>query len=658
MKKTVVLHAGMGAEIVKHLSQFAELPSHGILAGQAVDSAITDLWGRGGGVYNDLDVFRQCKVEPRKIALASATAHRSELSVYYGHPPEDDYEAFQVVAETVDTYSIESVSRDGMLNYVNCRMSDGYYQSKLSARHVLSGFDLNCVRAGVDLATGKLYWDHHYEAFLHSRQVKIAMMHTPAHTLLRMLKKREELPDVFIDLDLAATACAAVANSQTLGCMLRNKDISLMFGGKHIEQAKRYEAELAPYFTLELQEFSQGDDRSSDWAKGAHPHARRRVALGSLETRGAVPADNQAAIDSMGKGCLFFAYRRLEEERRRKSSQVVVKYDALVAHRKAQARDRSRDRILWHIRQLGTGYVEGQALPVISDKVEDFFSKHSGFSDKMLGLTLAQQWATIQSVQALCRRFSDQFKTGDPAAALGVIELQAHSFELLDEERLWLLLEADYNENSKPFDIEPLTLPAIPSAAGVLVRELLTPRELEAEGRRMSHCVGGYASSVARDRCRILSLFNEVTGERSTAELRAHSRDAQGRRVYDIAQHRGKSNKAPSAHNDNVLRYLVMTMNMSDSARAQLEDGTLQQSLKAKEIAASNMLAQAEKALKRLRTMFDVQEQVRNRALSSLKEAQELQEALQALSGLGVPDKLCETAPVDNPGFDENWIPF
>lgn len=79
-----------------------------------------------------------------------------------------------------------------------------------------------------------------------------------------------------------------------------------------------------------------------------------------------------------------------------------------------------------------------------------------------------------------------------------------------------------------------------------IMRPLLTPAALEAEGRELSHCVGGYQSAVARGQSVILSLI--VRGERSTAEL---TRDGQ------VLQHRGPHNGTPSDLSRTVLRRFV-----------------------------------------------------------------------------------------------------
>jgi len=77
------------------------------------------------------------------------------------------------------------------------------------------------------------------------------------------------------------------------------------------------------------------------------------------------------------------------------------------------------------------------------------------------------------------------------------------------------------------------------------IRELLTSRELTAEGRRMKHCVGIYISSCKRGSCSIWTM--ELDGDKGlTIEVRNHLRQ--------IVQARGTANRLPTAKELSVLR--------------------------------------------------------------------------------------------------------
>lgn len=582
MPQPIALRPEMGREVLRHLSKFAELPTKGILAGQAVDSALTDLWGGGGGVYNDLDVFRQCPTAAYKPhEKANGTAMRSHLDL----SRRQTYSGMALVMETVDTYGIASVSRKGMLNYVNCVMASGRYHHRLTPAMVLAGFDLNCVRVAVNLETGLLHWDSHYEAFQASRQLKIAMMHTPYHTYLRLAKKLSELPNVYADLPLAAQACAAIANSRVIRTMLKDRDISLMFGQKHLELAQSQSGAWADYFSLEQSDFRRGSRSQWEQATGVPqgtPLPEDVTRLWALRPRGDVDLAIQARVNKLGKAGLFFASRVVEEACRRKKNQVYVKLDTLREHRMASVRTAGieplRDVVLQHLDLLGTCYVEGQALPSVSDKVDAFFKKHTKFSGMLFGLTLAQQWQTVQRLQRLVKRFCSEVLLVDSEAPWGVLETQATPEDLQSDERAWALLVSDHDRQNKPFDVTPLPLPALPTqwANDYVVKELLTPLELTCEGADMGHCVGGYSQAVRSGRSRIVRIRHKHNSKGwSTVELRPARERGKAEQRWAIVQHRARFNREPNKANHDILRYLLAGLNLSETAREHWLKGTL-----------------------------------------------------------------------------------
>lgn len=587
MLKSVALRPEMGREVLRHLSQFADLPSKGVLAGQAVDSAITDLWGGGGGVYNDLDIFRQCPTAAYRPHLkANSTAMRSTLAL----SRRQTYSGMALVMETTGTYGIASVSRKGMLNHVNCVMASGRYHHQLSPALVLAGFDLNCVRVGVDLETGLLHWDSHYEGFQASRQLKIAMMHTPYHTFLRLAKKLTELPNVYADLSQAAQACAAIANSEVIRQMLKDRDISLLFGQKHLELAQAQSSAWTGYFSLEQREFRHtgGARQDGAWEESKELTAQAPVSpdvtrLWALAPRGDVDAAIQKRVDKLGKASLFFAAQVVEEACRSKKSQVYVKLDALRSHRLEATKEKGieplQDTVLQHLELLGTSYVDGQALPSVSDKVEAFFRKHSGFSDLLFGQSLAEQWQTIQRLQRLVKRFCLEVLKTDSEAPWGILEKLATPQDLESDAKVWVLFTQDLDSQTKPFEIEPLALPELPAcwAGQYLVKELLTPLELNCEGSDMGHCVGGYAQAVRSGQSRIVRIRDQQHTKRwSTVELRSHRTRESDVVQWRVAQHRARFNRAPHTVNEKILQYLLAGLNLSKGAQQHWRGGTLQ----------------------------------------------------------------------------------
>jgi len=78
---------------------------------------------------------------------------------------------------------------------------------------------------------------------------------------------------------------------------------------------------------------------------------------------------------------------------------------------------------------------------------------------------------------------------------------------------------------------------------------LTTPAALAAEGKTLSHCVGGYADQVRKGQCLIVSIAS--SHGRSTAEIR-HGQE------WSVAQHKGKRNlDAPKRHQQLLRAFLA-----------------------------------------------------------------------------------------------------
>jgi hypothetical protein len=566
MKSTLVLHPDMGAAVVKRLREFGNLPKGGILAGQAVDSALTDLYGMGGGVYNDVDIFRNVPGgSPRKASAVNTTA-RSTVSVHAA----ENYGTMSVVLEMVQTYSIKSVSRRDMLNFINCNMASGHMRDKLTAEQVIAGFDLNCTRVAVDLATNRLVWDAAYEDFVRSRQLRIAMMHTPWHTFLRLLKKRQELPNVFVDVEAAAQACTGVAQSKYLADMLQGRDISMRFGKKHQELAMSLTSDWEPYFSLEekvVRQVGQG----SFWSDAPEDNRGHQgdLTLWHMTPRASLDAALQARLNKFNRAVVVYGPRVVEDSRRARSSSALRKLENVKAQRLEDVgRLVDRDFVTFCADIFDTAYVQGQALPSVATKVGNWLKKHTAFSKPLFGLTLAQQWQAIGELEQVCRDYEAEDPQVSAIQALGVLETQAKPEDLKSRERMLALLREDTRKGREPFKVTPLPMPRVlpRKFAGFAAQELLNPLALRLEGLEMHHCVGGYSERVRGGRCRILSIRHPGKPHTwsSTVELVGNfsSLDHPTLKQLElgVAQNRIRENKVPSTENNEFVAFLVAYM--------------------------------------------------------------------------------------------------
>lgn len=155
------------------LNRFGYIPLHqdemgdGMIAGQAVASAIYDLFGLGyGSIYNDVDLFYQVTPD-----VMRANPEKWQVK---------DYMASKVV-------QLDNV---GMYNLIWIGNPVPY---SAFAEH-LDVFDLNCVQCGIDLKDGSLVWTPAFEEFIATGRVLANERSCPARALLRYCKKKAEMP--------------------------------------------------------------------------------------------------------------------------------------------------------------------------------------------------------------------------------------------------------------------------------------------------------------------------------------------------------------------------------------------------------------------------------------------------------------------------------
>ncbi len=296
---TQPLNPEMGPTVLAHLGKFATLPARGIVAGQAVASALEDIYGGGGGVYNDVDVFMQL-LSPVATRFHEGkmldTVENFELTISNLPRKNEDYDHLKLVPTLTSnrTYTVEGTSRRDLLNMV-------FYKSRgkrdEASYQVLSGFDLNCVRVGVDLASKRLIWDRHYAEFLATSEVRIVVASTPLHSLMRLLKKKQELPKVHINLEASAVIANVMRQREVVADLQPTRHAAYWFGPKYIQLARTLKEDLAPYFSLEeawLQRNAKGALVRGD----AGDETTNAAFLGTLKARGKPDAASSPKLHS------------------------------------------------------------------------------------------------------------------------------------------------------------------------------------------------------------------------------------------------------------------------------------------------------------------------------------------------------------------------
>lgn len=192
----------MGTKVISLIeSKLGPLPSSGLLAGQAVSSALCELLGTPmRGKYKDADVFIEEKEKdtaghltpeqaPKLAPIITRVSDRECNAAYLIHE-----ELRHVLSHyhISNVYNLDENPNVNMIEYAtnnNASCEDVYEK-------VIKGFDLNNVQVGICLSSLKIIYTEHFINFLHSQQLKVINYITSSNTCIRLMKKSEEISGI------------------------------------------------------------------------------------------------------------------------------------------------------------------------------------------------------------------------------------------------------------------------------------------------------------------------------------------------------------------------------------------------------------------------------------------------------------------------------
>ena len=533
------LHKDMGPAVLRHLAQFSDFSDlqqkrgakEGYIAGQAVASAVSELFRSGiGVVYNDVDafLFSNSFVENTRRVLSTITSFDLVRENHYG----------QVILASHAVYAVQSTARDGMLNEVLCRYGDcAPSDPDAMAQAFLRSFDLNCVQVAVRLHDQQLVWTPAYEQFLDTREMLVMNVKTPVHTAVRWFKKKAELEGVFghdeKTMALLATSLARV-RQRLSECgadeairwqrMLRAQT---NFGKVYAEKAADVAGDLGRYF-----EVVNVTDR--------------QIALQTLVSRGGEMPELVAAPCS---DLVLPTYARALQGHWRKHvcDQIV---EALRSPLDSMA--------FKNVALEGPRAIAALQSPkdlVMLDKV---CGEHQGLGYQMLQMDTARQLAFVRELKDMVRRegiwvfgvFEHMNNLQGELATIDTAQLRAYM------ETRFAASVLEYEEMSRKSES---SMPRIArtSVLDYQVTELISFKDLMEEGARMHHCVGGYFREVAEGYSRIVRLQRHRVEDSLTMQMRR----GYGKGWY-LNQVHGLQNRQATASERAAAQRLVLVANM------------------------------------------------------------------------------------------------
>ena len=228
-------------QILRRLNDLAPIPNEGFLAGGAVANTLLGMkYGDIEYPINDLDIY--IEKDPNGPTRDAGAPLRSDNLIV-----EDGYWGGTIGYDQGTTYRIVSVDREGLYNYIN--ISAIINRSKSSnPTYILKGFDLNCCQVGIDLSTNTLYYTPQFEEFMKTKQLDVTSVYTPAHTAIRLFKKKKEL-NCYCNVEACMELLSQPLIPSTTIRLMRGA-FGIYFSDKYKDMFIRHYDELKHYFRM------------------------------------------------------------------------------------------------------------------------------------------------------------------------------------------------------------------------------------------------------------------------------------------------------------------------------------------------------------------------------------------------------------------------
>lgn len=184
-------------ESIEEIKSKWDLPKSGFLSGGSIANLIWEKKTGNPAIINDLDIYHLEGIldDVQEQELRKKQSFRKKEKIVF-----EDYSGININYKSSSFYVIEKVTSDGILNNI-------YYRSNTYDPFIIiDSFDINCCQAGYDIETNKFYWTKEFEDFLETGEVRLVSLNSPAHSAMRLIKKKKDLNAILpeIELDIIA----------------------------------------------------------------------------------------------------------------------------------------------------------------------------------------------------------------------------------------------------------------------------------------------------------------------------------------------------------------------------------------------------------------------------------------------------------------------
>lgn len=209
------------------------LPESGFIAGGSIANIVWELVSGNKAVVNDVDVFIFDGLisEIDETDKSLLYKYQEKESKYW-----EDYTGMRYSSIKKDFYTIVSSDHQGIFNKVK------YKSNKIDTDLILRSFDINSTKVGYSIEEDKVYWTPEFEEFLQTGELKVCNLMTPSHTVIRLIKKKDELGCKLDDFEI---------NLAKHAISVRFSDVyKLRFKSRYFEMFEKYSDTLGKHFEI------------------------------------------------------------------------------------------------------------------------------------------------------------------------------------------------------------------------------------------------------------------------------------------------------------------------------------------------------------------------------------------------------------------------
>ena len=243
-------------KILNELSGLCAIPKGGFLAGGAVANTLLKMKYGKSYPINDLDIFIE-EEEGNRFSNSTTPLRTNSLII------EGDYYECNIAYDHGSNYRIKDVSREGLLNWITISRVANRDNIR-NYQYILNGFDFNCCQVGIDLSTNQIYYTDEFVEFLNTKQLEVTAIYTPAHTAMRLFKKKKEL-DCYCNIKKCIELLSQPLIRETR-INLHYTQFGFYFSHKYKDMFMKYYSELKNYFKI-VRFF---DDKKKMWELRYH----------------------------------------------------------------------------------------------------------------------------------------------------------------------------------------------------------------------------------------------------------------------------------------------------------------------------------------------------------------------------------------------------